>query len=101
VGHYRPELLHSDDYEVWLRLAMDGTRSPNSTAFTAAAAEGFFDHEGGQIAGSDAMRRLAHRGIAHRAYWSAVSHFLQRNPQGFNLLKLAFTLSPRTALLPR
>jgi GT2 family glycosyltransferase len=124
VGHYRPELPHSDDYEVWLRLAMhgriaeldciqagirshDANRSTELWAHqiqhilhTAAAAESFFDHEGGQIAGSNAMRRLARRGIAHRAYWSAVSHFLQRNPEGFNLLKLAFTLSPSTAFLP-
>ncbi len=124
VGHYREALPHSDDYEVWLRLAMHGTigeldciqagirshdanRSTELWAHqiqhilhTAAAAESFFDHEGGQIQGSRALRRLARRGIANRAYWSGVSHLLRRNREAIDLFKLAFRLSPLSAVIP-
>jgi glycosyltransferase involved in cell wall biosynthesis len=124
VGHYRTTLPHSDDYEVWLRLAMHGTigeldciqagirshdanRSTELWAHqiqhilhTAAAAQSFFDHEGGEMKGSRALRRLARRGIANRAYWSGVSHLLRRNRESIDLFKLAFRLSPLSALIP-
>ncbi len=124
VGHYRPELPHSDDYEIWLRLAMHGpvaeldciqagirTHDTNRSTelrlhqvqhilHTAAAANSFFDHEGGSMAGSDALRRLATKGMAGRAYWSGISHLLRRNREALDLLRLAFRLSPLSALLP-
>jgi len=124
AGHYRTELPHSDDYEVWLRLAIhgpvaeldciqagirshDANRSTELWAHqiqhilhTAAAAKSFFDHEGGSMEGSRAMRRLAQRGIANRAYWSGVSHLIRRDGEAADLFKLAFRLSPATALIP-
>lgn len=124
VGHYRTSLPHSDDYEVWLRLAMhgpvaeldciqagirshDANRSTELWAHqiqhilhTAAAAKSFFDHEGGYMKGSKALRRLARRGIANRAYWSAISHLMRRDPEAFDLFKLAFRLSPLSVLIP-
>jgi glycosyltransferase involved in cell wall biosynthesis len=124
VGHYRAALPHSDDYEVWLRLAMhgpigeldciqagirshDANRSSELWAHqiqhilhTAAAAQSFFDHEGGEMKGSGALRRLARRGIANRAYWSGISHLLRRNREAIDLFKLAFRLSPLSALIP-
>ena len=124
TGHYRPSLPHSDDYELWLRLAMHGpvaaldciqagirTHATNRSTdlwthqslhvlHTAAAAESFFHHEGRWLDGAEALRKRARRGIAHRAYWSAVSHALQGNPEAVRLLKLAFKLSPYTVLVP-
>jgi glycosyltransferase involved in cell wall biosynthesis len=124
AGHYRPALPHSDDYELWLRLAMHGTvaaldciqagiRSHDANRstelwkrqilhilHTADAAESFFYHEGRWLDGAEALRRRARRGIAERAYWSAVSHALRGNSEAWKLLMLAFRLSPRTAMLP-
>ena len=124
VGYYRPELPHSDDYEVWLRLAMHGrvaeldcvqagirvhgeNRSSELWAHqirhirsTRDALDSFFAHEGGQMRGSDALHRLGKRGIAQRAYWSAVSHALRGNAEAFDLWKMAFAISPRTLFLP-
>lgn len=124
AGHYRPSLPHSDDYELWLRLAMHGTvaaldciqagirthaenRSKDlwthqslNLQHTAAAAESFFNHEGRWLDGAEALRKRARRGIAQRAYWSAVSHALRANPEAFRLLILAFRLSPTTIFLP-
>ncbi len=124
VGHYRTALPHSDDYEIWLRLAMHGpvaeldciqagirSHDANRSAelwshqiqhilHTAAAAESFFDHEGGGMAGSGRLRKLSQRGIANRAYWSGMSHLGRRNLEAVELFKLAFRLSPSSALLP-
>lgn len=124
AGHYRPALPHSDDYELWLRLAMHGSvaemdciqagirthdanRSTDLWArqilhilHTADAAESFFHHEGRWLEGAEALRRRARRGIAERAYWSAVSHALRGNRQAWKLLMLAFRLAPATAVLP-
>ncbi|KNY13570.1 glycosyl transferase [Shinella sp. SUS2] len=124
TGHYRTSLPHSDDYEVWLRLAMHGsvaaldcvqagirTHAANRSTdlwthqslhvlHTAAAAESFFHHEGRWLDGAEALRKRARRGIAQRAYWSAVSHALQGNAEALRLLRIAFQLSPFTALVP-
>ena len=124
AGHYRPALPHSDDYELWLRLAMhgpvaeldciqagirahDANRSTDlwthqilHILHTADAAESFFYHEGRWLDGAEALRRRARRGIAERAYWSAVSHALRGNGEAFKLLMLAFRLAPVTAVLP-
>ena len=124
AGHYRPALPHSDDYELWLRLAMHGSvaeldciqagirthdanRSTDLWAHqilhilhTADAAESFFHHEGRWLDGAEGLRRRARRGIAERAYWSAVSHALRGNPEALKLLMLAFRLWPATAVLP-
>lgn len=124
TGHYRPSLPHSDDYELWLRLAMHGpvaaldcvqagirVHSANRSAdlwahqslhilHTAAAAESFFHHEGRWLEDAEALRRRARRGIAQRAYWSAVSHALRGKGEALRLLMLAFRLSPVTAFVP-
>lgn len=124
VGHYRTDLPHSDDYEIWLRLALHGSvaeigcvqagirshANNRSKAFasrqiqhilhTAAAAESFFSHEGKNMVGSDAMRQLARRGIANRAYWSGISHLLRGDIEAFKLLRQAFRISPLKAFLP-
>ncbi|RYE64602.1 MAG: glycosyltransferase [Oxalobacteraceae bacterium] len=124
VGHYRDSLPHSDDYEVWLRLAMHGpvaglrtlqagvrshenNRSREFAAHqiqhilhSAAAAESFFDHEGGSLKGSASLRRLARHGIASRAYWCGMSHLMRRNPRARDLFRLAFSIAPLMAVIP-
>lgn len=124
VGHYRPELPHSDDYEIWLRLAMHGNvaaldciqsgirwhdtnRSSDLKAHqtqhilhTAAAVQSFFSHEGSQMEESGLWQSIARRGLAGRAYWSGISHLMQLNREAVDLFKLAFKLSPATALIP-
>ncbi|GAB1580851.1 glycosyltransferase [Phyllobacterium phragmitis] len=124
AGYYRPELPHSDDYHLWLRLALYGriaeldciqagirshgaNRSSELRArqimhilHTAEAAERFFTHEGRNMPDAAHLRRLARRGIAERAYWSAFSHIQRGDPGALELLKLAFRLRPQTAILP-
>ncbi|WP_137134362.1 glycosyltransferase family 2 protein [Rhizobium sp. FKY42] len=124
VGHYRSELVHSDDYEVWLRLSMHGkigeldciqagirSHGENRSTelwshqiqhilHTAAAASSFFDNEGGTMADSYALRQLARRGIADRAYWSAFSHLVRCDREAIELFKLSFNLHPMNAVIP-
>lgn len=124
AGYYRPELPHSDDYELWLRLALygsvaeldciqagirthDANRSTEVWARqirhiqnTADAAESFFAHEGGSMPKADVLHRLARRGLAERAYWSAVSHLLRGEPGAGELWKLAVRWRPATAVVP-
>lgn len=124
AGHYREELPHSDDYDVWLRLALHGSvaeldcvqagirsHGANRSSTLAArqiqhilhtddAAECFFSHNSAAIPNAKALHRLAKRGLAERAYWSAVSHLLRGEPGATQLLKLAFRWRPTTAILP-
>ncbi len=124
VGYYLPALPHSDDYHVWLRLALHGRvaeldciqagirlHGANRVSellshpilhiqHTAQAAEYFFTHEARDLPTCAELRQLAQRGIAERAYWSAISHLLRRQPGARDLLRLAFSLRPRTRVLP-
>ncbi len=124
TGYYRTELPHSDDYDVWLRLALHGsvaeldciqagirTHGTNRSSdlwarqilhilHTADAAECFFAHEGGEMPDAKYLHRLARRGLAERAYWSAISHLLRGEKGVGELLKLAFRWRPVTAFLP-
>lgn len=124
AGYYRTALPHSDDYELWLRLALHGsvaefdcvqagirTHDANRSSEvwakqirhiqnTADAAESFFAHEGRTMPDADYMHRLARRGLAARAYWSAMSHLVRGEPGTVELLKLAFHWRPVTAFLP-
>lgn len=124
AGHYPEALPHSDDYHVWLCLALQGrmaeldciqsgTRSHGQNRsqdlrdthllhimHTADAGEYFFTHEGRVLPRCEELRRLAQRGIAERAYWSAVSHLLRGDAKGWRLLRYAFSRRLQTALLP-
>ncbi|MEK1886682.1 MAG: glycosyltransferase family A protein [Phyllobacterium sp.] len=124
AGHYRTELPHSDDYELWLRLALHGSvaeldciqagirthdanrstevwaRQIRHIENTADAAESFFAHEGGAMPHAHKLHRLSRRGLAERAYWSAVSHLLRGEPGAGELWRLAVRWRPVTALLP-
>jgi glycosyltransferase involved in cell wall biosynthesis len=124
AGHYDAALPHSDDYHMWLRLALQGrvaaldciqagirshgaNRSEDLRArhilhiqHTADAAEHFFTREGAVLPDCEYLRRLARRGIAERAYWSAISHALRGERGTVELLRLAVGLRPMLAILP-
>jgi glycosyltransferase involved in cell wall biosynthesis len=124
AGHYRETLPHTDDYEMWLRLAMQGPvaeldsiqaglRSHDSNRSktivsnqlhhilqTNAAAQSFFDHEGSRLKHSRSMRKLAQKGISNRAYWCGVTHLLHKSTAARGYFRLAFSLSPIATVLP-
>ncbi len=124
AGYYRPELPHSDDYDVWLRLAMQGDVAEMDTVqamirdhgqnrssqlrarqilhirHTEMAVDCFFAHEGSRMPDARELRRLARLGLGGRAYWSAVSSLLRREPGGLQLLKFAISRRPTTAVFP-
>ncbi|MEX2519503.1 MAG: glycosyltransferase family A protein [Paracoccaceae bacterium] len=124
AGHYREELPHSDDYELWLRLALFGdvavldnvqgmirdhgdnrssalrARQVLHIRQTEAAAESFFAREGVTIDGARRLRRLARRGFAARAYWAALGAWSRGDPGGWGLMRYALAKSPEMALAP-
>ena len=124
AGHYIEDLPHSDDYHMWLKLALQGEvaeldciqagiRSHGSNRsqelrdrqllhirHTADAGEYFFTHEARVLSNCDELYRLARRGIAERAYWSAVAHALRGAPGAAELFRLAFSMRPRTTFVP-
>jgi GT2 family glycosyltransferase len=96
VGGYRPDLPHSGDLEMWLRLASHGRvgvitgvdqalyrvhpQSMSRTTFKStlpeleqrhAAFEAFFDADGAALSGAAELRRQASLAIARRALWRA------------------------------
>jgi glycosyltransferase involved in cell wall biosynthesis len=125
VGYYRPELPHTDDFELWMRFARVGDaaetdalqgiqRNHQNTRTNVsltnayhwhlhyeAAFESFFTHEGAGVPDSKWLRRLARKNIARQAYWGGLSAFFcGQAGLSRDLLKLAFRLSPTTAILP-
>jgi hypothetical protein len=123
VGYYRPELPHTDDYEVWLRLATHGSVGEldcvqamirrhgqnRSDALgpqllhiqhTAAAAECFFVREGARLASAARLHRLARRGLAERAYWAAASGALRGDRGTAELFLYAIGRRWTSAILP-
>lgn len=99
VGHYRPELPYTDDFEMWLRLgsvgcvatieAVQAVRRLHSQQESVryqkdhqvrdfrereAAFESFFANEGRSIPRVDGLRRQVKVGLGEHAYWSAISH---------------------------
>jgi len=125
AGHYRPELPHSDDYDVWLRLACQG-RVAETDAFQATlrihgtnrstflaevhvrhlvhtekAIDCFFAHDGAGLPHASALLRMARRSLSDRAYWSAVSNLARGNVRGsLALLRFALQRRPVSLLFP-
>lgn len=124
AGHYRPQLPHSDDFEMLLRLAcvgrvartpaaqgikrMHGTNRTNdylaertrALMELLAALESFFANEGRGLTDAERLLRLGRRSIAERAYWCGVKDLVRGRKSGTELLKLAFRLAPATAVAP-
>jgi hypothetical protein len=124
AGHYRPQLPHADDFEMLLRLACLGgvaftpaaqgikrMHAANRTSdYLAertralvellAALQSFFANEGRSLPDAERLLRLGRRGIAERAYWCGVKDLASGHRSGIELLRLAFRLSPATAVVP-
>jgi glycosyltransferase involved in cell wall biosynthesis len=125
VGYYRPELPHTDDFEMWLRFACYGAAAEtlkiqaalrahagSQSAFVRkqhrwdilhceAAFKSFFAQEGSQLPHAARLRHLAKRSLGERAYWSAAAHLSRGEIAEFlALLRLALRLRPACAVLP-
>lgn len=125
VGHYRSELPHSGDLEMWLRLAtigavakttaVQGIRRRHGSNMSnyyldvklrdfsqrQAAVESFFANEGRSMPGATHLHRRAKRSLAEQAYWSGLKRiYLGKIQQGLVLLKFAYRLSPTIVFLP-
>jgi glycosyltransferase involved in cell wall biosynthesis len=124
AGHYRPQLPHTDDFEMLLRLAclggvaftpvaqgikrMHGANRTNDylaertrdLVERLAALESFFANEGRNLADARQLHRLGRRSIAERAYWCGVKDLVRGRRSGVELLKLACRLAPATAVAP-
>jgi glycosyltransferase involved in cell wall biosynthesis len=125
AGHYRPELPHTDDVEMLLRLARLGSvaetdgvvgikrmhgdnrtqdllseRTRNLLELLAAF-ESFFEREGQSLLEADRLMRLARRGVSERAYWCAVKDLVRaRMRNAWGMFGLAVRLYPRVAIVP-
>jgi Glycosyl transferase family 2 len=130
AGYYRPELPHSDDFELWMRLARLGAvaetdavqglcrthessryavahavecpdRAPLHLRNDIAAFMSLFAHEGALLPDAGRLQRLAKRSLGARAYWSALAHMCRGQARiSWDLLRLAVGLCPTTAILP-
>lgn len=124
VGHYNPRLPHSDDLEMWLRLAHVGdiastkavhsirrihprqltqvyARKAAALDYVArlAAFDSFFARDG--LADTLRLRRLARRSLSSRAYWSALSHaYRRRYNDAWDLFRFAGRHCPNMLVLP-
>jgi glycosyltransferase involved in cell wall biosynthesis len=124
VGYYRPELPHTDDFELWMRFACHGGAAETDAVQTIsrmhfenrsagisnvhqwdlhceAAFESFFAREGASAPAAKGLHRVARRNLAERAYWGGVANLLRGDRHlGLELLKFAFSRSPRTIVIP-
>lgn len=125
AGHYRPALVHSDDYEMWLRLGMLGDIGETSAtqgylrlhgenrttqlsrghgwefAEVKGAIDSFFAHEGAALGDAQALHRRAVRSLAARAYWAALANVARGRTDAFpGFFAAATALSPAMRLVP-
>ncbi len=125
VGHFRNDVAFTEDLEMYLRLSLNrkvaltnavhGIRRVHETNMSATlwhdfksdmvetklAFDSFFSREAPSMPGASNLRRRVHRNLGKRAYWSALSHIVRgQRAAGFELLKFAFELSPRLAVVP-
>ena len=124
AGHYNPRLPHSDDLEMWLRLAnvgavastskVHGIRRIHSRQLTQAFArdaaaldyvarlaafDSFFERAA--VVDGARLRGVARRSLSSRAYWSALSHVYRGNYRdAWDLMRFALGRCPRMLLLP-
>ncbi len=124
VGHYRSELVHTDDFEMWMRFACIGSVAeihavqglkrahPLNRCATVhnvhmwdlhyeAAFESFFAKEGASVDGARRLRRIARRALSERAYWGSVASLLRGDARlSFDLLRFALTRNPISVVVP-
>lgn len=124
AGYYRPELPHSDDFEMLLRLACHGRvadtpavvgirrihaenrsrqyRDERTGAMVERldAFESFFRREGRTLQDAERLLRLARSSLSGQAYWRGVKDLVRGRRSAFDLLKLAVRLDPSVAFVP-
>lgn len=123
AGYYRKTLAHTDDLEMWLRLALLGSvastehvhafarvHSENQSATVAgimhwnrefeAGFRSFFEHEGMNMPHADRDFTAVRNCLTKRAYWSAISKLIRREEGAASLMGFALKRSPWMAVLP-
>lgn len=125
AGYYNPALEHADDVEMWLRLARQGKVAETKAVQAMRrvhphqmssygggtvlrdcverqmAYDAFFSADGRSIAEAETWLAQAHRSLASKAYWSALSHLARgRAAEGAALLKYALRTCPSMAVVP-
>jgi len=124
VGHYRNELPHTGDLEMWLRFAsvgaaaetdsVQGIRRHHPQILSAslpnvhlwdlqweAAFDYFFQNNGRLLPGASRLLRMARRAISDRAYWGSFRNFFRGDIRvSLSLLKFAITRNPSALVLP-
>lgn len=125
AGYYRSSLPQTEDFELWMRMtcfadvagtdAVQGVMRVHDAALSKftyedcrwdfllyeATFDSFFAHEGGALPGSKRLRRTARRGLAARAYWSALARLCRGEwAASRDLLRYAIQRAPLMAVLP-
>ncbi|TCR83626.1 glycosyltransferase [Rhizobium sp. BK376] len=123
VGHYNPELTHTDDLEMWLRIAARGqvahTNSHQAIARVhsfnqsssvknihqwnlqfEAAYRSFFRGDGASLQNASEMLRMVKRALSDRSYSSALSSLSRGDLGSAQLLLNAIRLRPAAAVFP-
>lgn len=124
AGHYRGELAHTDDVEMWMRFGSLGSvaeidavqlhaRLHGSNQSSAVldvhrwnvemerAFSAFFSGMGATLEEAPRLRRMAMRSLADRAYWSALASAMRGEGRlSLDLARFALRLSPFSALMP-
>lgn len=125
AGYYNPDLEHTDDLEMWLRLACLGSVARTEVVlgirrvhlhqltryFDAtyvrdcdhrlAAFQYFFSGDGKTVPDARALYRTVERSLASKAYWSSWSHMVRGHRRtSVSLMKFALGHRPSMALLP-
>jgi glycosyltransferase involved in cell wall biosynthesis len=125
VGYFRSELRYTCDIEVLMRLACLGKVAKVDAAQLIKRQHGanisaefwgdwraelkaildaydlFFKHEGADLPDADRLELSVRRNIAHRAYWSAVSHRIRGlKSESVALFAFARSTYPRIGNMP-
>jgi len=123
AGYYRHTLSHTDDLEMWLRLALFGNvastdsvqayarvHSDNQSATVAgikhwnrefeAGFRSFFENEGRVMPQAKEYLEMTCDCLTKRAYWSAWSNLFRREKGYATLMAFALKRHPLMALMP-
>lgn len=123
AGYYRKTLTHTDDLEMWLRLALHGrvaatdseqayarVHSKNQSATVAgimhwnrefeAGFRSFFENEGSEMPQAKANFDAVRKCLTKRAYWSALSQLFRGEAGAASLMGFALRRHPLMAVLP-
>ena len=123
AGYYRTSLSHTDDLEMWLRIATLGrvastdqiqafARShPQNQSATVngilswnrefeAGFRSFFDHEGASLPQQRHLFAMVQDCLTKRAYWSAISSLARKPKVAGALMAFALRREPLLAVMP-